>query len=225
MDIASLYSVRSKKLGVMMRSVRTSHQKSAEECAAAMGVALDDYNSFERGDQSPSLPQLELLAYFLKISLDTFWMNEIPTDKEHKLELSNLSALLNLRNRVVGAMLRKRRIERGFSVSELAEKTGISEEQLTEYENGRTDVPIPVLEGISEALAWTISAFQDDRGPVGTFFVQERSARGFKELSPSLQKFVVQPVNLPYLELAQRLSEMDVTKLRNVAEGLLEITL
>jgi hypothetical protein len=40
-----------------------------------------------------------------------------------------------------------------------------------------------------------------------------------------LQTFVSKPINRPYLELAQRLSEMSVDKLRSVAEGLLEITL
>ena len=47
----------------------------------------------------------------------------------------------------------------------------------------------------------------------------------FKEMPPELQAFVAKPINLPYLELAQRLSEMSVDKLRAVAEGLLEITL
>jgi len=40
-----------------------------------------------------------------------------------------------------------------------------------------------------------------------------------------LLAFVLKPINLPYLELAKRLSEMSVDKLRDVAEGLLEITL
>ena len=40
-----------------------------------------------------------------------------------------------------------------------------------------------------------------------------------------LQGFVCKPINRPYLELAVRLSEMSVEKLRGVAEGLLEITL
>jgi hypothetical protein len=49
--------------------------------------------------------------------------------------------------------------------------------------------------------------------------------QNFAELSPELQDFLSKPINRPYLELAQRLSEMDVEKLRAVAEGLLEITL
>jgi len=39
-----------------------------------------------------------------------------------------------------------------------------------------------------------------------------------------MQVFVSKPINRPYLELAIRLSEMSVDRLRSVAEGLLEIT-
>jgi len=40
-----------------------------------------------------------------------------------------------------------------------------------------------------------------------------------------LQEFILKPVNQPYLELAQKLSQMSVDKMRDVAEGLLDITL
>ena len=44
------------------------------------------------------------------------------------------------------------------------------------------------------------------------------------EMPLDLQVFVSKPINRPYLELAIRLSEMSVDRLRAVAEGLLEIT-
>ena len=47
----------------------------------------------------------------------------------------------------------------------------------------------------------------------------------FDGLSPELQDFISKPINRPYLEIAQRLGDMSVEKLRTVAEGLLEITL
>jgi transcriptional regulator with XRE-family HTH domain len=225
MKLDALYSVRAKKIGVVLRSMRSTHGKSLEECAAAMAVSLEEYKLFERGEQSPSLPQLELMAYYLKIPLEYFWNNEIPAAESHNLEGTNRSALLNLRNRVIGALLRNRRVGQNLSVPDLADKTGLSIEQLQTYETGRSAVPFAVLEVLCEAISCPVSTFQDDRGPVGSFFVQERSTRGFKNLSPELQKFVVQPINQPYLELAKRLSEMDVDKLRSVAEGLLEITL
>ena len=55
-----------------------------------------------------------------------------------------------------------------------------------------------------------------------------RSAKG----NPAILRFVtrnaricLKPVNLPYLEIAQRLSGLSVEKLRAMAEGLLDITL
>jgi hypothetical protein len=65
----------------------------------------------------------------------------------------------------------------------------------------------------------------DKQGPVGQWANQQRLIQDFQILTPELQEFVSRPVNRPYLELAQRLSEMSVDKLRAVAEGLLEITL
>jgi hypothetical protein len=46
----------------------------------------------------------------------------------------------------------------------------------------------------------------------------------FSELPSELQQFVCKPINRPYLELAMRLSDLPVDRLRTVAEGLLEIT-
>lgn len=225
MDKNALFSVRAKKLGIMLRGARSTYCKSSEDCAAALGVPVEVYEQFERGEQSPSLPQLELFAYFLQIPMDYFWEDHTPDQASPNLSQFNLVALLNVRNRVIGAMLRKQRLERALSANDLADKLGLKLEQYQAYETGRQAIPVTILESFCEALGNPVSVFQDDHGPVGTFFMQERSARGFKELTPELQKFVVQPVNRPYLELAKRLSEMDVNKLRSVAEGLLEITL
>jgi len=60
---------------------------------------------------------------------------------------------------------------------------------------------------------------------VGKWITQQAVVREVLELPPDLQAFVCLPVNRPYIELARRLSEMSVEKLRAVAEGLLEITL
>jgi len=66
--------------------------------------------------------------------------------------------------------------------------------------------------------------FFDQRGPIGSWRAQQQAIKQFMELPRDLQDFVGRPVNLPYLTLAMRLSELSVDKLRGVAEGLLEIT-
>jgi len=107
----------------------------------------------------------------------------------------------------------------------VAAKTGIPAAQLESYELGQAAVPLPELESLAGVLKTSLRQFQDQKGPVGSWFVQQRVVKDFMELTPELQAFVSKPINRPYLELALRLSEMQVDKLRAVAEGLLEITL
>jgi hypothetical protein len=59
---------------------------------------------------------------------------------------------------------------------------------------------------------------------VGEWESARRLFEHFKTLSPELRAFVVNPVNEPYLRLAQRLSQMPAEQLRSIAAGLLEIT-
>jgi hypothetical protein len=53
---------------------------------------------------------------------------------------------------------------------------------------------------------------------------RQKMLKRFDELSPEVKKFVVEPINLSYIETAMRLSDFDVKRLRNIAEGILDIT-
>ena len=130
-----------------------------------------------------------------------------------------------LRQRLVGALIRKFRQEAGLSSDALAEQIGVPAETLERYELGETPVPLPILELIAEACNRSVRDFYDRKGPFGVWMSQQESIHRFLELPLPLQNFIAQPINRPYLELAQRLSEMEADKLRAIAEGLLEITL
>jgi hypothetical protein len=95
---------------------------------------------------------------------------------------------------------------------------------LEAYEMGQQAIPLPHLEVMSAALNRSIREFWDRHGPVGAWDAQQRAVQDFLSMPPEMQLFVSKPINRPYLELAVRLSEMSVDRLRAVAEGLLEIT-
>jgi len=63
----NLTKVRSKIIGVLLMDARLFSGKSIHECAGVIGVTDDVYESYEYGISSPSLPELETLAYFLKM--------------------------------------------------------------------------------------------------------------------------------------------------------------
>jgi transcriptional regulator with XRE-family HTH domain len=218
-------SVRAKKLGALLRDARLAKGSSLETCAQAVGVSPEQFEAFEMGEKPLSLPELELLAYYLEVPLQHFWGDQsLSGGDEPKLQ-KNPQHFLGLRQRMVGAKLRQARLEAGLSLEELAEKSWSSASLLESYELGEAAVPLPDLEVLASILNRPISDFQDHNGPVGAWEARQRAVEGFLELSTDLQAFVSKPINRPYLELARRLSEMDVEKLRAVAEGLLEITL
>lgn len=218
--------IRSKKLGVLIRDARLSAGKSMKECAETLGVTSSMFSAFERGDKSPSLPELEVLAFTLDIPLSHFWSQDSRSSKqESRIESTNLERLIPLRQRIVGALLRKARMDCDLSLKELAESVDITPHRLKTYETGEQPIPVPELEGMASRLNLPVSHFYDKGGMVGKWAAQQRAIQNFLDLPPELQDFVTRPINVPYLEIAHRMSSLSVESLRAMAEGLLDITL
>lgn len=218
-----LVRIRSRKLGVLIYDARAAARRSVEDCAQAMGAAPAQYEAYEKGMKAPSLPELEALAYYLDIPLEHFWGSTSLVEKADSAP-KQTDRLLKLRNRLVGTYLRLGRTKANLSYKELSDKTGISEAELKAYELGEAHVPVPDLEILAGALNMRIEEFFDQSGPIGKWRSDQEAIQKFLELPPELQAFACKAVNRPYLELAMRLSELSVEKLRGIAEGLLEIT-
>jgi transcriptional regulator with XRE-family HTH domain len=225
MDTSSHITLRNKKLGVLMRDARLAARRSPEECARAMGVTRGMLRAYEEGRRAPSLPEVELLAYFLRVPIDHFWGKSAVSDDAPQTEQLDLPQLAQLRQRMIGALLRQERNNASLSIKTLSQETGIPAARINAYELGERPIPLPELEALVTSLSARVEAFFDQSGPIGQWMTQQRSMKQFMGLPPELQTFVSQPVNRPYLELAVKLSSMSSEKLRAVAEGLLDITL
>lgn len=218
-------NLRTKKLGILIKDARLSVNKNLKDCAQSVGIDPGILMSYEEGLRSPSLPELEILAYYFKLPLAHFWSNDVVSGNVSPLSSINLQALNGIRQRMLGALLRKQRMESGTSIDLLSEQSGISTSQLDAYELGESPIPVPVLEGLMSLLDSRIEIMFDHSGPVGQWLVEKKLIQDFLKLPPELQSFVCKPVNQPYLELALALSGLSKEKLRTVAESLLEITL
>lgn len=190
-----------------------------------MGVTKGVFRSYEEGKHAPSLPELELLAYHLKLPIDHFWGKASLSGEQSSGEPLDIPRLAELRQRMIGARLRQQRTNAGMSLKALADETGLSGARLKAYELGERPIPLPELEAMISVLTTRIENFFDQNGPIGEWITDEKSVRQFLQLPKDLQAFVCQPVNRPYLDLARKLSSMSNEQLRSVAEGLLDITL
>ena len=224
MDTRSQIIIRTKKLGVLLRDARLASRKTLQECAEAVGVTKGIFKSYEEGRRSPSLPELEVLVYYLKLPIHHFWGSEAISDDASPTAPLDLPRLLLLRQRMIGALLRQEREKANMSVRALAHETGITGARLKAFELGERPIPVPDLEILLGALNSRVEELFDKSGPVGQWMTEQRAILDFLKLPSDLRAFASQPVNIPYLELARKLSNLSTDRLRSVAEGLLDIT-
>ena len=224
MNTKTQITIRSKKLGLLMRDARVHARRNIKECAEAIGLKSGAFRAYEEGRKAPSLPELETLVYYLELPIDHFWSKEVKSDMPQPIEALDLQKLLAVRQRKIGALLRQERTNASVSIRNLAHETEISGARIKAYELGERPIPLPELEILVSTLGGHIESFFDRSGPVGQWLTNQEAIQQFLDLPDELRQFVATPVNRPYLELAMKLSNMSRDKLRSVAEDILDIT-
>ncbi len=77
----------------------------------------------------------------------------------------NLPALIGIRQRLVGALLRQQRENASLSLRTLSEQSGVSTARLKAYEMGERPIPLPELEGLVALLGGQIETIFDQTAP------------------------------------------------------------
>ena len=214
--------LRNRIVGLLLRRKREQANVTKRECADALGVSTSTITSYEDGRKPISLPELEVLAYLLDTPIQSLWDSEPESIKER--EPLETPALLVLRQRIIGALLRQARTEENCTQQDLADVLGCSTSTIASYEYGEKPVPLPELEVLAEHLHRPTTHFLDREGPVGQWQKQIEAWQRFQELPEEVQEFILRPSNIRYLEVAMHLAEIPAGGLRGIAEGLLEIT-
>jgi transcriptional regulator with XRE-family HTH domain len=225
MDPKMAVTLRTKKLGILIRDARIETKKSLKECGEAIGASSSKISSFEKGNKSPTLPELELLSYFLNVPISRFWKDQIKSTDPTLLEDIHIEHALSLRDRYIGKELEEVRDNAKISYKDIHKAIGITTSKMKKYEQGEKPIPLPELELLCNFLNQDLSNFFDPDSQIGKWVIAHDNVEDFLKLPLALQDFVSKPVNYPYLEIAQRLSEMSTDQLRAIAEGLLEITI
>lgn len=213
-------SRRAKMLGVLIQDAREFSGRTMAECAEIVGITPEQFAQAEKGEYEISLPELEALAIFLGVPMGHFWGSETLQAEPDP----DFSQMIALRHRVVGVILRQLRLQSHKTHQELADALGLDVSTIQSYESGRTAVPYLHLERLCRAMGAGVEQFVEQRGPLGRHEAEYRLHKQFNQMSPEMQAFLINPVNIRYLETAKKLSEMDVAKLRQVAENILDIT-
>ncbi len=215
-------ALRNRMIGVLLRDARARAGRTKQECANWLGVPVSTITAYEEGRKPISLPELETLAFFLDVPVQRFWEYDVQLLSEEPAP--PVREILAIRHRMIGALLQQARQEAGKSRKDLAQLLGCSVRCIADYERGERPIPMPELEILAGALNRPIEYFLDSSGLIGEWEAEVQAFRLFRQLPPEIQEFVSRPINRSYLEVALKLAEMPAGALRQIAEGLLEIT-
>lgn len=223
-DPAEVFRIRARMIGVLLRDARISAGRTVDDCAARAGIDASQIEAWEVGDDVPSLPQLEVLAYYLDVPVSHFWgkttLEAHETDPSH-----HQHEYIALRNRLIGALLRQAREERGFSLPALAAETDLPADLIERYELGDPPVPLHELTVLASAVRKNLSYFLEARSQIGDFLAMREAWKTFVEMPEEMRRFAANPLNAGYIEIAMMLSQMPADRLRKVGESMLNITL
>lgn len=219
--MAEIDSEREKLLGELIQKAREHVGRAPKDCATVLNMSVQKYHTVESGKYPISLPELEALALYLNIPMGYFWGSEplsVTPDVDYQ-------TLITLRHRVIGVLLSQLRLRAHKTPEDVAEALDMDVDLLREYETGQTAVPYLHLEQLCRYLDGNVTLFLDDvHGPLGRHEALQKLSRHFQRMDPDMQTFLINPTYIRYLETAKKLSEMDVNKLRQIAEDILEIT-
>lgn len=224
-DVRHTAEFRNKILGALLADARASTGRSFAECADILGISEAEYATFESGHATPTMPQLEVLAYFFRVPLKHFWDTEtIAVSRSEDAVKEAIPAFISLREKLIGATVRSLREESDMSLEELAEDSGVSLERLEAMERGQLSLPVTELRLIARSLTVSLDDLVDDSGTIGSWLRLQADFEEFGDLPEDVREFILKPINRSYLDLAMRLSGLSVERLRGIAEGILDIT-
>lgn len=223
-DYVESYRIRSKMVGVLIRDARLNAARTIEDCARLLKVDPQTVQKWEFGDAVPSLPQLELLAYYLDVPVSHFWSTKtIEQDKEEKSTTQNEYVVL--RTRMIAALMRQAREEADIALETVSERSGISLAVLQSYENGDVEIPMHELSVLSNIVNKNLDYFLETSSYVGELLRIREEWQHFIDLDPEIREFAANPLNIGFIKIAITFSKLSAKELRQAAEGMLEIAM
>lgn len=220
MDINRV-SDRSRQLGKVLETCRENAEKTLVKTAAFLGISPDDLLRFERGETSPSLPQLELLADLFRIPINELIDPAAKVSPVRKIDAEKVPALVAIRSRIIAIRLKNARISQNIGLAELAAQIGIISDELEAIEAGEKPAPFTALEKACERLGISVNSLMTTPDVVGKIEPEEEKA---PDLPVEWLEFIKDPTNLPYLQLARELKTIDRSALTQLGEHLTKLT-
>ena len=136
-------------LNLKIKGIRKSMQMSLHDCAKVLGTSTNRYLAFEQGEESLSLPELEILAFYFGIPVMECLEDQINSSLRFSLlKDEKRTAYIHLREKWIRSRLIMEMEENESDLADLSEELNIPQEKLNGYRNGELPIPLNHLQVI-----------------------------------------------------------------------------
>lgn len=215
-------SLQNRMIAVQLKQARLQNAKSIQDCASILNINESDYENFESGLISPSLPELEVLSFVFDRPIQLFFESDLSSDSGISPE--KIKMVVELRTKIIATKMMVLRNEKEMSINDVSSNTGILVSDLQDYETCEKKIPYVEFDALCKLYGLKTLDFVSQDNLIGQINSEKEEFNNYLKLPEDLRSFVSKPINQLYLELAKKLSDTDVEKLRSLAENLLEIT-
>jgi len=211
------------EIGNRLAKAREAAGKSAKECALVLGVTIKKYQKIETSTIIPSLPELEIIAYFLGVLPEDILEGNHAEFEKKAASSEQLQQIMQLRHHILSATLQLARSQKNLSLKELSNLSGISIAHIKRYEMTSAPIPLNDLTALCKMLEIPLRTLLDQSGFLAEGLKKMEKERSFHQLPAELQNFFTNPENLNFLKLAKRLKETGLENLESLAAGLQQL--
>jgi transcriptional regulator with XRE-family HTH domain len=145
---------RDAEIGRRVRSRRLECRLSQVELGDRIGITFQQIQKYEKGISRIGAGRLQRIADTLEVPITFFFdgpANSATRDVNRGGE-KPMGGTPDSQDREIGSRIRSRRLECGLSQSGLAERVGLTFQQLQNYEKGASRIGAARLQQIAEAL-------------------------------------------------------------------------
>jgi transcriptional regulator with XRE-family HTH domain len=219
-------NITSKEIGAMIKKIRKLKGLSQRALAKKAGVSNTTIVNLENNTGTTTIETLEKITAALDTSIEDI-IKKIEIEKENgsskfTLHVSNndLESLekkyndfLRKEEKKIGKVIKNYRILKGFSQKEIADLIGVNATIISNIENGITEIRIPILKKIADALGVTIDEIlQEAEKDI------EEPKNETKE-KKDLKAFLNDVEGIMFYD-GQPLNEYDIEIVKNILEAL-----
>ena len=198
--------------------------KTIKVCSLLLDIPTSRLKNYEIGKYVPSLPEIEALSFLYSVPILSFFQKDAVEDHIRTPESVHIQRLIEIRQLIIGTRIHLAREKAEMSMKQLSRTTSIPTSRIKRYEEGTTPIGLDDLKKIVNALNLDLDDFFDHESPLGNWQNTQSKNIAFEHLPEEIKGFIADSNSLPFIKVAQNLSEIGIDTFINLSDSLAELT-